>query len=306
MRTPDDAQDTHRQAHHHSHSSSDHGHASHPLNGGDAAHADLLALDAELLGGYLDEATAWAAEHAARKPRLIVDAGAGTGPGSLALARRFPRAQVVALDRSSVMLDRVEAAAAAHSLADRVATVQADLDEAWPALGVVDVIWASSSLHEAADPNRTLASMNQALAPGGLLLVLEIASLPRFLPAGYGPSGLQDRLDAALDQAGWNHHPDWRPLLERAGFAVVGQRDLTAEADVNAPGAADFADRYLRRMRSSAQSHLPSEDLTALDLLLDPGSPQALLRRADLTISSRRSAWAAISRRGGTERAEGA
>lgn len=261
-----------------------------------AGHADLLALDAEILGGYLDAATAWTAELTVREPRLVIDVGAGTGPGALALAHRFPSAQVVALDRSRLMLDRVEAAAHEHELADRITTLLVDLDETWPALGDIDVAWASSSLHEAADPRRMLELLHETLAPDGLLLVVEMDSLPRFLPEGVGPPGLQDRMHAVLDEAGWNHHPDWRPLLEQAGFDVTGQRGFPAQAEPGASGAAGYADRYLRRMRSAVAYALPADDLVALDLLLDHDSSESLFRRVDLTVHSSRTAWAAVRR----------
>lgn len=107
----------------------------HHHGSGDAHHdetglADLLDLDAEVLTSYLDEVTEWVSLRTAVAPRTIVDVGAGTGTGSLALARRFKTAEVVAIDQSALMLARLRAAAREQQLTDRLRVVQADLDSA--------------------------------------------------------------------------------------------------------------------------------------------------------------------------------
>src|SRR5687767_1249202 len=122
-------------------------HAHHGISHHHGAHAqglpELLDMDAQVLGAYLPAVTAWAAEHAA-DVRTVLDLGAGTGVGSVALAERFPEAQVVALERSPVMIDRLTATSRAHGLADRLQVVPADLDEDWPDLAPADLVWASS------------------------------------------------------------------------------------------------------------------------------------------------------------------
>jgi ubiquinone/menaquinone biosynthesis C-methylase UbiE len=66
-------------------------------------------------------------------------------------------------------------------------------------------VWAASSLHEVADPDRVLSNVYAALHAGGLLVVVEMDDLPRFLPddVGLGRPGLEARCHAALAQAGW-------------------------------------------------------------------------------------------------------
>ena len=268
------------------------GNGKRPSDGAEADLAALLELDATLLGGYLDDAAAWAAGHVTADPRLVVDLGAGTGIGALALARRFPGSAVVAVDRSRIMLDRAQAAAQDHGLADRISVVQADVDDGWPLRERADLVWASSSLHELREPARTLREVFGALGPGGLLVVVEMDSLPRFLPDHAG-EGLEVRVLRELEAAGWNNHPDWTAHLQAAGFDVLGQRVLSAEAPASAPGAGRYADTYLHRMRAGVEGRLPADDLTALDRLLDPDAPEAVLHRSDLVIRSSRTAWAA-------------
>jgi SAM-dependent methyltransferase len=257
--------------------------------------ADMLDLDAELFGSYLDDMTAWADKHAREVPHRIVDLGAGTGTGSFALAKRFSQAEIVAIDSSASMLERIEASARRQGLTGRLRVVQADLDVAWPEVGAVDVAWAALSLHHVADPDRLLSDLFAALNPGGLLVVIEMDSLPRFLPddVGHGRSGLETRLHDAMAQDDWNAHPDWRASLERAGFAMAAQQTFDIVVDPAAPSLERYARLFLSRARSALEDRLTSDDLDTLDHLLADESAHALLRRRDLTLRSSRTAWAA-------------
>jgi len=133
-------------AHHHAH---DHD-----------ALAEMLDLDAEVLHEYLAEVTAWLRERAGGRTVRILDLGAGTGTGSLALAERFPEAEVLAMDMSAPM-HRLRDKARALGMADRIHTRQADLDAAWPAVEPVDLVWAAGSLHHLAAPDRVLAILSR-------------------------------------------------------------------------------------------------------------------------------------------------
>ena len=79
------------------------------------------------------------------------------------------------------MLAHLRGRADAAGLGDRIHTVEADLDQPWPDLGPTDVIWAASSMHHMADPANALAAAFGALRPGGLLVIAELDSFPRFL-----------------------------------------------------------------------------------------------------------------------------
>ncbi|MFJ2399166.1 hypothetical protein ACIOTI_41430 [Streptomyces sp. NPDC087843] len=61
-------------------------------------------------------------------------------------------------------------------------TVQADLgDTVWPDLGSPD-LGSSASMHHMAHPDRAPHDVHDALAPGDLFAVVELAGFPRFLP----------------------------------------------------------------------------------------------------------------------------
>ena len=78
------------------------------------------------------------------------------------------------------MLAHLRGRADAAGLGDRIRTVEADLDQPWPDLGPVEVIWAAASMHHMADPASAVASAFGALRPGGLLVIAELDSFPRF------------------------------------------------------------------------------------------------------------------------------
>jgi SAM-dependent methyltransferase len=269
-----------------------HGH--HRDSAHDEALADLLDLDAAVLGSWQDEVISWLEPFLPATPQRILDVGAGTGNGSLALARRFPTAQLTAIDRSPVMLQRLQRTVAAGGLEARVDTVQADLDEGWPQPQDVHLVWAASFLHEAADPDRVIRRIGAGLAPGGVLLVVEMETLPRFLPndIGLGRPGLEERCIAKLTGIGWNSHPDWRAPLERGGLEVVGQRSFPSAAHPDRAAGARWAQAWLRRVREVLDGQLEADDLTTLDQLLAGNDPGSVLHR-DLSIRAGRTAWAA-------------
>lgn len=265
--------------------------------------AELLDLDGEVLRAYLDDVVTWVAAATGPEVRRVVDLGAGTGTGTLALARRFPGAEVVAVDASASMLDRVVGAAAEAGLADRVRTVDADLDAGWPGLGDLDLAWAALSLHHVADPDRLLADVHDALRPGGLLAVTEMTTPTRFLPddLGLGRPGLEVRCHAALDAqpAPFDRYPNWDVALERAGFASVERRAFALSPPRSDPATGRYARSFLARVRPRLVDDLAADDLATLDRLLDDNSPEGLLHRRDLRVQGIRTGWLARRRRAG-------
>ncbi len=281
---------TAQQHHHHEHRS-----LGEP---GQSAMAELLDLDAEVLHDYLSELTGWVADLTDRPDPRILDLGSGTGTGTFALLQRFAESTAVAVDASAGLLEHLTERARHLGVADRVRTVQADLDAAWPALDTVDLVWASASLHHLADPDRVLREVFTVLRPGGLLVVAELDSFPHFLPAdlGLGAPGLEERCHAALAPARTADLPnlgdDWGPRVSRAGFRVEAERRFAIELTPPLPAAtARYAQASLRRVRSGLDGLVSREDLAVLDTILDGDGPEALLRRDDLTVRAARTVW---------------
>jgi SAM-dependent methyltransferase len=266
-----------------------------------AALGGLLDLDAEVLHSFLSEVITWVHDLAG-DPHRILDLGSGTGTGALALVQRFAGADVVALDLEAQLLDRLRDKARDLGVADRIHTVQADLDAAWPAIDTVDLVWASSSLHHMADPDRVLTEVFGTLRPGGLLAVTEMESFPRFLPddVGLGRPGLEERCHAALAEIRAGHMPhlgsDWGSRLSKAGFTVEAERTFAIELTPPLPAPAGrYAQASLRRARAALDTRLSADDLATLDTLIDGHGPDGVLRRDDLSVRTTRTVW--MSRR---------
>lgn len=282
---------------HHGHDQHEHEH--HGEHG--AGLAELLDLDADVLHEYLSEVTTWLRRQTeGAPPRRILDLGAGTGTGTLALAQRFGAAEVIAVDASEHMLNRVMTKALDLGIADRVRTVQADVAAGWPAIDSVDIVWASNSLHEMADPDRVFKNISAALRPGGLLAVAEMDSAPRFLPddielgrpglESRWRSALQDNLPETQPQLG----PDWGPSLDRAGFTLLAKRQFVIDLEPphTAP-VARYAHAYLRRILPFLKKTMSADDLVTIDVLLDSDRPESLARRGDLNVRNGRTVWLA-------------
>lgn len=264
--------------------------------------AETLTLDSLILGQYLEQATELAAGLVATVPATILDIGAGSGAGTVALAQRFGNANIIALDKSADMLAQTLQACRKQGLDGRVSSVLADLDRLWPDVPAADLIWASSSLHELADPEQAMREMFARLNPGGLLVVIEMESLPRFLSAamledGTVLSALEARLHDALEQMHWNSHPDWRAGLQRAGFDVLEQRTLTTVGRSTPELTSRYARLFLGRVREALDDVASAADIATLDRLLASDDPEALGQRTDLQARGSRTVWAARKRK---------
>lgn len=264
----------------------------------DASIAEILDMDAAVLRGTLADITAWVGGRV-RSPRRILDVGAGSGTGTIALAERFPDAELLSADRSTDMLARVQSKAAAAGLAERVSTVQLDLDGAWPELGAVDLAWASASLHELADADRAFGQLARVLGPGGALVVVEMDGPPRFLggdqAAGGEASAGEARIHELLAEkrSPAHDHPDWSDGIARAGFTRVERApfvvDLPLEPD--AVGGR-YAQAYLRRLAHVVAPRLTASERALFERLIADDGPESLRRRGDLRLRTGRTVWA--------------
>ena len=223
----------------------------------------FLDLDAEVFGDHLAAVLDLAGLAAARG---VVDLGAGSGAGSRLLLDRYPGAALTCVDNDPEMVELLRG--------QGFAVLQADLDDGFPALAgsfvaagaaeiPIDLVWASSSMHHVAHPDWLLSGARRALAPDGVLIVVELAGLPSFL---LDPQAalLEQRCRAAAAAEGWNHYPDWTPAIQAAGFAVT-KSELTAVAPVT-PAAREYARQWLNRFSQLAT--LTEDDRRAVQDLL--------------------------------------
>ena len=155
-------------------------------------------------------------------PRVVIDAGCGTGHALPGLLGRFPAARLLAVDAAPAMLAQARHAARARAVpawlrrwlpAGPVQPVAADFGRLPFADSSTGCIWSNLALHWAPDPPATLAEWHRVLATEGLVLF-----------SMFGPDTLKE-LRAAWGKAGGPHvHPfidmhDVGDMLVHAGFA---------------------------------------------------------------------------------------
>jgi SAM-dependent methyltransferase len=252
---------------------------------------EMLDLDAEVLHDYFRDLIGWVGREAPDRPH-VVDLGAGSGTGSLALARELPGSTVTAVDVSPEMLAYLRGRADAAGLGDRIRTIEADLDQPWPDLGPTDVIWAASSMHHMADPATALARAFGALRPGGLLVIAELDSFPRFL-AGTADEDVELRGHAESatrrHESGLHMHEDWGDRMNHTGFTSVTERRFDIDLKPPLPAAATrYAEVSLGRMREGLEGRLSPADLAALENVI-----AGLADRDDLRVRTERRVWLA-------------
>jgi SAM-dependent methyltransferase len=251
--------------------------------------AEMLDLDAAVLHDYHRDVIAWAGSLVAERPR-IVDLGSGSGTGTLSLARHLTDAELIAVDRDEDMLAYLRRRAAAAGLGDRVRTVRADLDGAWPDLGPIDLVWASAAMHHLADPSRAAGEAFAALRPRGVFMITEMDSFPRFLGDAAGEA-LEERCHAELARrratAGMHMGEDWGAHLKAAGFEVEDARTFDVELRPPLPdGAGRYAEICLARMAQGLTDTLSADDLAELRR-----RALTVASADDLTIRATRMAW---------------
>jgi len=154
-------------------------------------------------------------------PERILDVGSGTGTASRALARRYPKARVCALDLSLPAL-RLQRRSGFWSRASRLALrgnlatscVCADFERLPFADGGIDLAVSNLALHWSNAPDAVLTELQRALRGGGLLMFSTL-----------GPDTLKELARASADARGrspvhtFMDMHDLGDMLIRSGFA---------------------------------------------------------------------------------------
>jgi 2-polyprenyl-3-methyl-5-hydroxy-6-metoxy-1,4-benzoquinol methylase len=176
---------------------------------------------------------------AASTPR-IADVGCGQGWASVAVARAYPHAAVVAIDLDPGSVADARAYATEAGVSQRVRAVEGDATKLL-AEGPFDLVMLLEALHDFARPIDALRTLRAALADGGSVLVADERVAERFHAPGdetermmYGwsvvhclPSQLAEQPSAAIGTV--IRADTVRDLALKAGFASV--RVLPVEND---------------------------------------------------------------------------
>lgn len=154
------------------------------------------------------------------KPKVILDAGCGTGAASHALQKRFKNSQVVSLDFAFQMLQKTRNNRLAATLKQFIsgteqALVCADIESLPLADSKVGLVWSNLAIQWCNDLDRALQEFHRVLQPEGLLMF-----------STFGPDTLRElRVATAGDsnRTSVNRFIDMHDIgdaLVRAGFSA--------------------------------------------------------------------------------------
>ena len=173
-------------------------------------------------------------DYVKRAPRRVLDAG--SGPPQRSLRKRYPDADVIAVDFSLAMLRMGK-----KKLFERnpPKAVAGDLAHLPLAAAAIDLVWSNMALHWAADPLAALREFHRVLAVEGLLMFSTL-----------GPDTLAELRAAAGEQRvhEFADMHDLGDMLVAAGFAEPVM-DMERVTLLYADGATLLAD-----LRASGQT----------------------------------------------------
>ncbi len=160
---------------------------------------------------------------ASRRKVRILEVGAGTGGTTAYVAPLLPAAQTDYLftDVSLHFVSRAQQKFAQYPFM-RFSVL--DLEQDFAAQGLsgekFDLIIAANVIHATADLRQTLARLNQILAPGGLLVMLEITAPQRWVDISFGlTEGWWRFTDRDLRQSGpLLRRESWLRLFKQSGY----------------------------------------------------------------------------------------
>ena len=144
------------------------------------------------------------------EPRVILDIGCGTGVATEVLLKRYPKAEVVALDFALPMLERARRRGRWWR---RPRCLCADLDHLPLAAESVDLVFANASLQWSSRPPQAFADIARILKPGGLMMF-----------SSFGPDTLQElraawaAVDGSAHVHGFIDMHDYGDMLMAAGL----------------------------------------------------------------------------------------
>lgn len=189
------------------------------------------------------------------QPKRILDIGCGTGVATGDLLKRYPGAEVVAMDFALPMLARTRKRG---RWLRRPKCLCGDLDQLPLASQEFDLVYSNAAIQWSADPAGALAEMHRVLRPEGLLMF-----------SSFGPDTLKELRQAWSEVDGFEHvhgfvdMHDYGDMLVAAGFAdpvmdverlSLTYRDVSAlMRDLKAIGAGNAAQGRPRGLTGRAR-----------------------------------------------------
>lgn len=151
------------------------------------------------------------------KPGMdIADVGAGTGFYSLLFASQVaPKGKVYAVDVTEDFIRNIDRRAAENNLGN-IVTVLSAQNDARLETASVDMAFVCNTYHHFEYPQTMLASMRDALRPGGSLIIIDYRKQPG-ISTGWVMSHVRAGKQKVIDE------------IEKAGFKLQADSDLLRE-----------------------------------------------------------------------------
>lgn len=150
------------------------------------------------------------------KGAAVADVGAGTGLYTMLFAKAVgPKGKVYAVEIAPRFLDYL-AQRAKQAGAKNVAVVRGTATSTELPAGSVDRVFLCDTYHHFDEPQKNLASIRQALRPGGELVVVDFKRVP-----GQTPAWILEHVRAGL--------PEVVKEIEAAGFAKIEEVPILKE-----------------------------------------------------------------------------
>lgn len=214
-------------------------------------------------------------EGARRDPAVVLDVGCGPAHAAAAMRKRWPKAQIIALDLAVPMLREAKRQSGWWKPFHRVC---ADL-RALPVMDAsVDVLFCNLSLQWVDDLPAAFAGFRRVLKPGGLLLC-----------STFGPETLQELRDAFAHADAVPHVSPF-PAIAQFGDALMmaGFRDPVLDRDRFTLTYPDLPAlmRELRAMGATNALHTRRHTLTGRARFSAAADAYEPMRREDGTLPS--------------------
>jgi ubiquinone/menaquinone biosynthesis C-methylase UbiE len=129
---------------------------------------DHSGVNAQFIADFL-------AAHGPCRGGELLDVGTGPGRIPIALCRADPAARVLAVDLAEAMLARARRNVEEARLSGRIACVRGDAKALPLADGRFEAVLSNTIVHHIPDPAPALAEMARLVAPGGTVMVRDLA-----------------------------------------------------------------------------------------------------------------------------------
>ncbi|HZR43688.1 MAG TPA: methyltransferase domain-containing protein [Ktedonobacteraceae bacterium] len=228
----------------------------------------------------------------------VLDAGCGSGGMTRLLAQAVGSdGEVFGLDANAQLIEGDRSQVRDTDVAGQIQFQEGDVLHLPFEDGTFDLVWCSRVIHGLSDQVAGVRELARVVRPGGRVVLREGGLLPRFLPfdVGLGDPGLQGRLEVAHEQmfANWRgslpngvaYPYGWSHILREVGLREVMPKSFLHEfASSLEASQKDYLESWLSGYlrHPEHKQRLSARDISTLEQLLDPASPQYVFARDDL------------------------